>query len=162
VSVIRMLAINLMDMLGWSRFKDEAIQLVSNRHFVIEGYQYESLMEGYRKGAGSAELSALGRTEKDAGYPAYSETYARDVITRESEARADGLDRALRETFPARWVDDPSYQFGDAAGSRDSLRTELAQHGTPESQKRMAEVLDDSMQRFGTHSRQFIRSVLAP
>ena len=112
VSVGRMLLINALNMLGAKGPQTRAVQLVTNRHLAVENHQYELLLELYRTGRPPHPvMQALQDVRLDAAYPGFTPGYVREVLTKESHARAKKTDRTLEKSLPARLVSDPSYQF---------------------------------------------------
>lgn len=149
---------NLLDSLGFPDRKAGLVVLQSNRHFVLETYQTRLLWEAARSGQDSANEHALRDTRLDARYPAWSAHYLRDVVAREAFEAGPALDAAIVVGAPARYVTDPSFDFGAASGidlDADMRRQLQAQRDAM--QAAIARLLGHA----GAHSRNLVRGVLS-
>jgi len=79
-STLRMLWINLLDMLGFSRLKDNAVQLVSNRHMAIETYQGIMLARASRNDEEADPTIAALRQPRQ--IPPYTDSAPRKALAR--------------------------------------------------------------------------------
>ncbi|HMU83027.1 MAG TPA: hypothetical protein PKC35_06775, partial [Leptospiraceae bacterium] len=79
--------------------------------------------------------------------------------TQESESRADALDSKLTDLIPSNLVSDPSVEFAVANAGKDL--TKVMEKEKPGSVDQLSLVLADFAASFGSHSRNFIRAVLA-
>ena len=157
VSVIRMLWINTLSVVGISGPKDNAVQLVSNRHLALESYVHDLLLEEQVSGEGDLPLTAaLADMSTDAGYGDYTASYPRDVLTVESVDRSKLVDHLLEKTFPERLVDDPEYLFGETEPDLNVLVAvrEETTKGTDD----LDALLREFMLSIGAHARNFVRA----
>ena len=60
----------------------------------------------------SALEKSLRSNSKDASYPPWSDLYARDVVSRQSQALGSRLTDILVDALPLAYVTDPSFDFG--------------------------------------------------
>src|ERR1035437_8088809 len=107
-----LIGINLLAMAGFPRLKDEKIVLLSNRHLALEKYLNQLLYNAAQAKAETAIEKALRTSDKDSSYPAWSDLYARDVLSRQSHAFGPRLTDILVDTLPAAYVSDPTFDFG--------------------------------------------------
>jgi len=154
VSVIRMLWINTLAVIGFPRAKEDAVQLVSNRHLALEGFVHEALSREIREGAGPLS-AALGPGRQEPTRP-FREVSVRGDLTRESSGRAGEADRVVEGTLPAHLVADPAYAFGDSPED-DHLLDRLA--ADPGATERLTTLAGTLMASFGSWSRRFVASV---
>ena len=157
----KLIGINLLAMAGLPRLKDEMIVLLSNRHLALEKYQNQLLLNAARAGQETAVEKALRQPERDSSYPAWSDLYGRDVVSRQSYAAGARLTGLLVEAMPAGYVSDPGFDFGVKEASID-LAAELSRQGTPNAAQRArldAEIAS-LLANFGAHSRNLVRGVL--
>ncbi len=117
--------------------KDGLTTLVSNRHLILENYQY-SVMAAWKGDASAnpvyaalagalaapgAAASAPGAAAATSGAPGAAaqasgtadvsgKNWAIGLVAREARARGPTLDRDIVATFPAKYVNDPSFDFG--------------------------------------------------
>lgn len=161
IGVLRMLWINLMDIAGRHQPKIDAIQLVSNRHSAIENfYQVILHRDSVAHDMNHPYWKATVGESKDLSYGKFGRRYLKDVVTQESESRADALDSKLTELIPSNLVSDPSVEFAVANAGKDL--TKVMEKEKPGSVDQLSLVLADFAASFGSHSRNFIRAVLAP
>jgi hypothetical protein len=158
VSTLRMLGINLLAMLGRPSLKNDMIALVSNRHFALERYQVQLLHRATDRDEQAPILMALRPGDGDATYPAWSEHYARDVVSAEAFAYGDRIDALLAAAMPAKYVSDTRYHFFSQGGNVDLLdevtKREAVQRADLES------TIAELFRHFGAHSRNLVRGLL--
>ena len=158
VSTLRMLGINLLAMLGRPSLKNDMIALVSNRHFALERYQVQLLHRATDRDEQAPILVALRPSDGDATYPAWSEHYARDVVSAEAFAYGDRIDALLAAAMPAKYVSDTRYHFFSQGGNVDLLdevtKREAVQRADLES------TIAELFRHFGAHSRNLVRGLL--
>ncbi len=157
-SVAKLLGANILAMMGMERSKNEMIVLLSNRHLALEKYQNELLFQAASRRQDTALEKSLRSGERDASYPAWSDTYLRDVVAKQSAAYGPQLVDILVATLPAAFVSDPSYDFGVNEGSVNLIR-ELANR-SPEDRARLDNAIADLLGNFGAHSRNTVRGIL--
>lgn len=158
VSTVRLIGANGLAMIGVSRFKDEVIVLLSNRHTAMEQYQLQKSMAGTRDPATDSWERALADTSRDGSYPDWSDRYVRDVVARQGAAAGDRLSGLLVQSFPAQYVTDPTFDFG-AQGTRINLLEVMAK-----ADPKMRESLDGGLAvllgNYGAHTRNTLRAHL--
>jgi hypothetical protein len=159
VSVARMMAINALGVMGFPRSKDDAVTLVTNRHWVLEGYQRYRLRQAYEGGDTSDPLvRALRQTAGDSAHRLYRQESLREVVSAEAADIADEVDRALERAFAPRYTSDPSVILSNSSKPVD-MQT-LAQQMTRADRTVLEADLSTLMNRFGRHSRALVRAVL--
>lgn len=154
----KLLGINLLAMVGLPRMKDELVVLLSNRHLPLEKYQTQLLLGAAQGKRDTAIELALRNSERDAGYPAWSEHYARDVVARESYGYGTELADTLVATMPARFVSDPAFDFGVHEAQIDIVDDLGKQDATKRAQLDAA--IAKLLGHFGSHSRNALRGLL--
>jgi hypothetical protein len=158
ISTPRMLVANLMAMLGWTRMKDQMIVLVSNRHLALERYQVQMLYRATVEQEDAPIVKALQFDNVDATYPAWSDSYLRDVVSAEAFAVADRLDAALTKAMPGHYVADPRFDFG-AEGTGIDLLGEMQSHELA-GRNELDMIIIDLFKHFGAHSRNLVRALM--
>ncbi|MDA9711194.1 hypothetical protein N9U42_02380 [Luminiphilus sp.] len=105
----------------------ELVQLVSNRHGVIESYQYQRLTRALEAGQWRAPLL---RAVSDHG-SLEPVTYAAFVanLTADSVAAAGAFDAAIAQHVPARFVSDPAFEWTGSGYERDIISLLQEQRG---------------------------------
>ncbi|MEO7031904.1 MAG: hypothetical protein ABI351_01605 [Herbaspirillum sp.] len=157
-STPKLLWVNLLAMAGVSGPKNDVIVLLSNRHLALERYQHELMHNDARdKHQGVLEKS-LHDASKDGRYPAWSDTYLRDVVSAQSADYAPQLTEIITATLPARFVSDPAFDFGASESGIDLVQVlaELPAANRARLDNSIAELLGN----MGAHSRNFVRGML--
>lgn len=184
VSTLRMLWINALDIAGRPEAKNRAITLVSNRHLALENFHRAALvaesgkmrtdpaahapllraLAGARDDVSASSASASSASVTSAGgaaaaEPLFADGDPRMLVAHRAAREADALDRAVASALPARYVDDPGFEFG-VDGRGIDLHAQLAETA-PVARDAMIRALVPLMREFGTHSRAFVRTMLA-
>ncbi len=108
-STLRMLVVNLLDILGMPRLKDNAVQLVSNRHMAIERYQRLVFEDVWRRQDWQDPTMAALKTPESV--PAYTNDAPRKQLARSSNALSRKLNRVIKTYMPAAFVNDPGVEL---------------------------------------------------
>lgn len=156
-SLGHMMWANLKAQLGAPADRQGLVVLQSNRHFVLEQFQTQWILDDARQRREGPLEQALRDSRLDARYPAWYPGYARDVVAAEAYAAGPATDAAVVVGAPARFVTDPSLDF---AANQARFGPELAREvqGQREALTRqVAELLGH----FGAHSRNTLRGLLA-
>lgn len=127
MSVWRMLWINLKAMLGWGQSKIDAVQLVSNRHLVMERYVWEVMRKAYLEN--DYQHPYFQALENPYPPQTYNDRFVYDVVSKQSVEKARNCDRTLRECFPPVLVNDPKVEASDRKEMDDMLTTVLNYSG---------------------------------
>jgi hypothetical protein len=161
-STLALLWTNALSMAGFPKMREETVTLLSNRHLALENYQGRALQATSAPGkptpAGQALNKALGNLAADAQYPAWSDTYLRDVIAKEAYASGARLAKTLVETMPAGYVSDPGFDFGSQDEGIDLVTVLGKQEATKRDQ--LDATLVELLTRYGAHSRNAVRGIL--
>jgi len=155
---VKLIGINVLAMAGFPRLKDEMIVLLSNRHLALEKYQNQLIYSAAQAKQDTAFEQALRNTAKDASYPAWTDLYARDVVSLQAHALAPQLVERLVDALPKRYVSDPSFDFGVHESGID-LVAELKKQGNAKLAP-LNSTVSELMGNFGAHSRNLVRGVL--
>jgi hypothetical protein len=135
----------------------DAVQLVSNRHGVIESYQFERLRTVLAAGhAGAPLLAALG----DSAAPAWHDSTLIDGLARESVAAGAALDAALVVAVPARYVSDPTFEW-TGSGEEPHIVNAVRNGGGEEAVAALDASLARQLRRFGRYARAWVNQLLA-
>jgi hypothetical protein len=149
---------------GSKQDKDAALTLLSNRHLLLETYQY-SVMAAWKGDYTASPLYAALR-----GLPG-SRILAADLsgkgwllgkVAKRARSRGRELDRAIGEDFPAKYVSDPGFDYGawqaDNPGVYDPRADLLAR--APDKAPAFDAVVAKSLEETGAVAREFLASFL--
>ncbi|MEW5846388.1 MAG: hypothetical protein AB1777_09005 [Bacteroidota bacterium] len=107
MSAARMIWINLKAIVGFPKSKNDAVQLVSNKHSVLEQFQWLAMREAYKNYNTNPLIAALA---SDTPVTPYSDDFARNVISKISVDRSRKVDKALKTYCPPLLVRNPSFE----------------------------------------------------
>lgn len=110
-SVLRLLWINLKAAIGFPKARRNAIQLVSNKHTVIEAYQKQGLLRASREQ--NHDHPFIVALQSDVEPIAWSDSFIRDVVSKRSVNDAKIFDRTIRRYFPRNMVRNPKVEVID-------------------------------------------------
>ena len=159
LSVARMLVLNAFDLMGFHSWKDQAIQVVTNKHLALENYELRYLITSLENRNSSDQvIQALSGLDVDVSHLApYENGYVRNVVTDESHSMASRADTVITSSIPSKLLD-AKYLFGVTDRKVDVLQ-EMESRPQP-AQDAMKTLLSDLMINVGKHSRNFVNSVL--
>lgn len=155
-SLGHMMWVNLKAQLGAPADRQGLVVLQGNRHFVLECFQTNWIIDAARKRQDGPLEAALRDAARDTHYPPWSPAYVRDVVAAEAHAAGPATDAAVVVGAPAKFVTDPNFDF---AANEERFGPELARdmQGQRDAlQARIAELLGH----FGAHSRNALRGLL--
>lgn len=155
-SLGRMLWVNLKSKLGAPADQQGLVVLQSNRHFVLEQFQTRCIVDNARQRRDGLLEQALRDVSRDARYPAWSPSYAREVVAAEAYAAGPATDAAVVVGAPAKFVTDPNFDFGAREAE---LGPELARHMQGQRDALLTQ-LAELLGHFGAHSRNALRGLL--
>ena len=155
-SPLRMIWINFKAMLGFTRARDNAIRLVSNRHLVIEAFQRQLLRSIYIAGDFSHPL-IQSLSVKGEVIP-YSIRFPRVVVAYEAASRATLLNNVVVKWLPSHLVNDPTLNVDEHDDLKRVVSLTRDQFGDG-AVEQLIQALIPSFQSFNNHLRSFFFSV---
>ncbi len=156
---MELIGINTLAMVGLPGRKNEMVTLLSNRHLALEKYQAELVLAASTARQATPVVLALRDSANDTRYPAWTTTYARDVVALEAAQHADQTVQVLLGAMPAAYVSDPGFDLG-ASGAEISLTAELAKQD-PARRAALDADIALLLGHYGAHSRNAVRAVLS-
>ena len=160
VSVASMLWANALDQVGLHGAKNDAVQLVTNRHFALENFQFHALKADYEAARFDSPLMvALRDRSGDAALGPWRDGAVRGDVSLAAAAASTATDMLLVASLPARLVSDPNFVFTEAGGSSPDLDA-LLRAQSPAQRAVLEQGIVPLMRAFGAESRRFAASVL--
>ncbi len=157
VSVIKMMTMNTLDMLGRSKMKSQAIQLVSNRHTAIESLERQLLERAYL--AQNSQYMHFETLRAEVSVPEYGDNIPRAALAMKSNRQAKQLDRVIEKNMPERLVSDPDFELGNSPVQDEILHTiEEADHTAV---AHLEQELNGLLGLFSTYGRSYVLSILS-
>jgi len=158
VGTMKMIVMNFMDIMGHSRMKDEAIQMISNRHMAIELLERQLLERAYlEQDMAYLHFQTLSSA---ASIPLYMDLIPREVIAKKSYARAQRLNKIIKKSFPEQLVSDPNFEFGKFSRKNELLDV-LKKSDNPEALQNLELELNDILVDFSIYGRSYAQSILS-
>lgn len=152
-----MIWINLKAMLGFPRSRDNAIQLLSNRHTVYEQFQWQVLRQAHL--AGDEDHPFLVALSEPLEMQAYDHDFPRKVAARESNRAARKNDRLLRRYVPRELVSDPGNEIS-GSHELDKLMEVILDHKGTEAVDELTRMIAGRFRALGMHTRSFVEYML--
>lgn len=157
VSTASSLWTNAKDMIGFPQAKIDAIQLLSNRHLVLEGFQEIITKQAYEKNDFSSVLfKAL---EQDTPVIEYTNSTFVDVFAKKSYDKSEKLADYLERWVPEQLVSDPNFEVGGSKELNMIVDMIREQHGE-EGVTKMTNLLAEFMLDHNANTRSYVRSIL--
>ena len=156
VGVPRMLWINSLDLVGVHGPKQDAIQLVTNRHFALENFERQWL-RAVHAAPGLPDVGAEALRDRRADRGPYADDWPRGVVSKEAHASADAIDAALVAWLQPRYTSDPGYVFGVSASGVDT-HAELG--ANPAAREALKRAIAPLLGKVGSSSRAYVRSLM--
>lgn len=158
VGATRLIATNLAALAGFEGPKNAAVTRVSNRHTVLEAYQFRRLVTAYTRGEPQDPLlAALRDASQDAGAGPFELSQLRARVSREAFDAADELDAQIERSFPPRLGSDTTVTLGNEITGIDLPAVALAHSATE--QARLEQRLAERLQRLGLYTRALVRAL---
>jgi hypothetical protein len=121
VSTTRLMWISVKSMIGAPKAQENATQLVSNRHTVLEEFQLQVLRKALIDNNPSHPfLLAL---KNPVTTVPFSYDFLINVATRQSASQAEAVDKVLKKNMPSRLVSDPAVEASDLPETSELLLT---------------------------------------
>jgi hypothetical protein len=158
VSTLKLLGANILAMAGMSGLKDDTIVLLSNRHLVVDKYQNEMIYAGSLDPKVDVMEKALAEPAKDASYPAWSDGYVRNVVTKQASEYGGRISEIIADSVPGKYVNDPKFDFGTQEAGINLI--DVLSTAEPKAKANLDNAIAELLANFGAHTRNEIRGIL--
>lgn len=135
----------------------EAVQLVSNRHGVLESYQFQRLQHAF---SAQTESSLLATIRGELHSEQFTSDYVTTVLgplTAGSVGQASALDSALENHVPSQYVADPSFEW-TGSGQETEIVERVRASGGEAAIAGLDAALSAQLEHFGFFARAWINS----
>lgn len=157
VSTASSLWTNAKDMMGYPQAKIDAIQLLSNRHLVLEEFQEIITKRAYENNDFSNALfKAL---TKETAVVEYTDNTFVEVFAKNSYDKSDKLADYLERWVPEQLVSDPSFEV-DGSKEIDMIVEMIREQHGEEGITQMSNLLAEFMSDHNANTRSFVRAIL--
>jgi len=157
VSTVSSIWTNAKDMMGFPQAKIDAIQLLSNRHLVLETFQEIITKQAYENNDFSSILfKAL---EQEMPVIEYTNTTFVEVFAKKSYDKSQKLADYLERWVPEKLVSDPSFEV-DGSKEVDMIVDMIREKNGEEGVTQMINLLAEFMSDHNANTRSYVRSIL--
>ena len=144
--------VNMLDFAGASATRQQATQLIAQRHQVVEWYQQQSMLGPLQRGEWDhPHLKPFAMVSKDAGRMALPENGLRNMVSLQAYRSAQELDALVASVFPSRWVQDPHVNLTQELATS-PLYSQM-QNQRPQALENLDQMLRDLSLHFGNVTR---------
>jgi hypothetical protein len=157
VSALKMIWTNIKAMLGFPKSKDNAVQIVSNRHSVLEEYQWQVLRAAYQGENMNHPLLAALRNPID--MIEYNKDFPRIIVAKESAGKAKRVDKTLKTCMPEQLVSDPAFETPGSAELEQVITLAKSEKGD-EAIEKMDATLAELFRSYSMHLKSFYNAIL--
>lgn len=157
VSTSRMLWINTKAIMGASRARNNAVQLVSNRHTVFEEFQVQVLRKAHEEN--DTEHPFLLALQNPVPIVPFSYDFLINIAANESADKSKEVDKALKRNMPHRMVSDPAIEVSDLP-ELPRLTEVVREEKGDEAVLALTQVIAERMRSFSMHIRSYMDSIL--
>lgn len=157
VSALKMIWTNIKAMLGFPKSKDDAVQIVSNRHSVLEEFQWQVLRNAYDDGDENHPLFAALKNPID--MVEYRTDFPRMVAAKESADRAKRIDKSLKKWMPEQLVSNPEFETPGSPELGRILELTEEEKGT-EGIDEMTSVIAELFRSYSMHIQSFYHEIM--
>ncbi len=157
VSTARILWMNLLNQLGMSGAKNDAIQIVSNRHSAVEKFQRIIMRKAYLENDFDSSIFKALKEEKTA--LEYTDDFARTVIAKIANDNADRTDRLLEEVMPEKFVFDTEFELGTSPEAEEIVDKVYEKKGQ-EGVDKLTDLIADLLKPFAAYGRLYVKEIL--
>ncbi|WCL49288.1 phospholipase [Leptospira sp. GIMC2001] len=150
---------NTIAMIGFPQSKDDMIQLLSNRHLVLEDIQRNLLIKIHSESDFDHILfKSFQQIDNDSKYPEVDYFYSIQSVAKESNSKSKIIDSLISEEVPALYVNDPTYSYDSHDGKTNIYQILKSDHKQVliNFEKPLAELF----KAFGSHTRNYVRAGL--
>jgi hypothetical protein len=154
---LAMIWINLKAILGFPRSRDNAVQLLSNRHTVYEQFQWQILRRAHLEN--DLQHPFLRALTDPLDMVEYDNDFPRKIAARESNRAARRNDRLLRRNIPRYLVSDPKHEI---AGSHelDDLLDLIVEEKGMNAVDELTDMIAERFRALSMHTHSFVQYML--
>lgn len=157
-STMTTLWVGLKNMMGFPQGQDEAIQLASNRHTVLEDFQSQVMSQAYQeKNIQHPTIQALTR-QKPARV--YEDGHIVTVISQQAYDKAHYVHEVLEQTMPGKYVDNPLVEYSELI-ARSSLQTTVLKTSGEDGYNQLIAIISDLLGGFSENGASYVEAILS-
>lgn len=156
-STLSTIWVGLLSQLGFPNAQKEAVQLVSNRHTVLEDFQSAVMTHAYE--AHNYQHPMIMALTVKQPVTSYDETDVVEKFAKASIDKADDVGEILIESFPFEYVQDPNVEYSEL-GALDTLEQTVHTHAGDAGFNKLVANVSGLLGDFSIHGAAYISDIL--
>lgn len=155
--VLNTIWLGILGVLGFPEYQKAAVQLVSNRHTVIEDYQSVIMTKAYQQGKTHHQtIQAL-----NVQWPVepYELSHVIDVFSQRSMDKADNIHKVILASFPFDYVQNSEVEYAELNAAHNIEQT-VHNHAGEQGQTQLTHSISDLLGDFAQHGGAYITTIL--
>ena len=156
-STLSTIWVGLLSMLGFPQAQQDAVQLVSNRHTVLEDFQSVVMTKAYE--AHNLQHPMISALTVDQPIAPYAESDVIDKFAKASMDKADYVGEILIASFPYVYVQDETVEYSNL-NALDSLEQTVQDHAGDEGFNRLVATISGLLSDFSVHGSAYVTDIL--
>lgn len=156
-SALSTIWLGILGILGFETPQKEAVQLVSNRHTVLEDFQNAVMSRAYTE-QNHQHVTVRSLVVNDP-VMAYSEDAMIHVFAKTSYEKADHIDEILEQSFPYDYVQNPNVEYSEL-GALPTIEQTVHDHAGQQGYDQLVGSVSDLLGDFSKHGASYIEGIL--
>lgn len=156
-STLSTIWVGLLSMLGFPQSQKEAVQLVSNRHTVLEDFQSVIMTRAYEEH--NYQHPAIQALTVKQPVAAYAETDVIEKFAQASMDKADQVGEVLMASFPYEYVQDANVEYSEL-GVLDTLEQTVHNHAGEQGYNTLTATISGLLSDFSMHGSAYVADIL--
>ncbi|WP_419534867.1 hypothetical protein [Endozoicomonas sp.] len=155
---MKTLWVGLKNIMGFPEGQNNAIQLASNRHTVLEDFQSLVMSQAYEeKNIQHPTIQALTR-QKPARV--YEDSHIVTVISQQAYDKAHDIHEVLEQTMPEQYVNDPAVEYSEL-NAKASLQETVLKTSGEDGFHKLISIITDLLGGFSENGASYVEGILS-
>lgn len=156
-STLSTIWVGLLSTLGFPQAQQDAVQLVSNRHTVLEDFQSVVMTKAYE--ANNLQHPMISALTVEQPIAPYAESDVIDKFTRASMDKADYVGEILMASFPREYVQDETVEYSNL-DALETLEQTVHQHAGEDGFNQLEATISGLLSDFSIHGSAYVADIL--
>lgn len=156
-STLSTIWVGLLSTLGFPQAQQDAVQLVSNRHTVLEDFQSVVMTKAYE--ANNLQHPMISALTVEQPIAPYAESDVIDKFARASMDKADYVGEILMASFPREYVQDETVEYSNL-DALETLEQTVHQHAGEDGFNQLEATISGLLSDFSIHGSAYVADIL--
>lgn len=148
--------LGLQGMMGFPSAQEDSVQLLSNRHTVLEEFQSAVMTRAYEEGNHKHKMIQSLNVPLD--IRKYQDNHVVDIFAKHSHAKADHVHNMLAETMPHKYVNDVNVEYSEL-GAIDTLEETVKEESGEKGYNKLIDTISDLLNDFSGNGASYIDGI---